>query len=556
MGIFGNVSSLFRGLGNPMQQTLERVQPGVKEALDREEMIAGNPFKGVGDALTLAGGGDPNGGMLQQLGIGAGSGQRYDNPEEETDPNMSKGLFRQFGGYREYGGPVRKKRAYVVGENGPEIFVPEDDGAIEPNPIQAESYTPDDRITMRGPAIAPQPVAPPPTMRRQMGPASMDDMIADDRAADESYAASMIPSAGNGTGSAPNAGMRPRVVDNGGVAAPPPMGGNKGLLRNGSIGGRQSDSIYRDVQGIDTRIAQTQKGQDIDPVTGEKPREHSFWKRFGKGFINSAKNADPKGGLAGMLFEGIGGAVNSGASPQAHQVSQLRGDKNKLLRTLGQQQDYEMADAKIDAAESVADENYAQIQHGQVAQQLAISKAEADRRRQIIEDARAARKEEREDRKESREERESQAKYDAGGNKEVVDIKQRNAEKRTKAAETRTKEKNEQARLRISGQKKLDAADTLIKLAAETVDLDKRGDLYKESIKLRTEGNDLMEQGNNFAFTPEPTYEDEKSVKTPNLATGSVTESAFRAKLQARGISDEAQMKKLIAQARADGVIR
>lgn len=39
----------------------------------------------------------------------------------------------QFGGFRAMGGPVRSDKVHVVGEQGPELFVPETDGTIVPN---------------------------------------------------------------------------------------------------------------------------------------------------------------------------------------------------------------------------------------------------------------------------------------------------------------------------------------------------------------------------------------------------------------------------------------
>lgn len=39
----------------------------------------------------------------------------------------------QFGGAKEMGGPVSSGRAFLVGEKGPEMFVPSDNGTIVPN---------------------------------------------------------------------------------------------------------------------------------------------------------------------------------------------------------------------------------------------------------------------------------------------------------------------------------------------------------------------------------------------------------------------------------------
>lgn len=51
-----------------------------------------------------------------------------------------------FGGFRASGGPVAAGRAYVVGEQGPELFLPEGAGSIEPGLAPAAAVTP--RVTV------------------------------------------------------------------------------------------------------------------------------------------------------------------------------------------------------------------------------------------------------------------------------------------------------------------------------------------------------------------------------------------------------------------------
>lgn len=46
---------------------------------------------------------------------------------------LFSGLFSGFGGFKAAGGPVTRGRSYVVGENGPEMFSPGENGAIIPN---------------------------------------------------------------------------------------------------------------------------------------------------------------------------------------------------------------------------------------------------------------------------------------------------------------------------------------------------------------------------------------------------------------------------------------
>ncbi|MCF4166471.1 hypothetical protein L2U69_12525 [Zavarzinia compransoris] len=51
-----------------------------------------------------------------------------------------------FGGFRASGGPVRPDRAYVVGENGPELFVPDGSGEVVPGTASAAQVMP--RVTV------------------------------------------------------------------------------------------------------------------------------------------------------------------------------------------------------------------------------------------------------------------------------------------------------------------------------------------------------------------------------------------------------------------------
>ncbi|PWR22755.1 tail tape measure protein [Zavarzinia aquatilis] len=51
-----------------------------------------------------------------------------------------------FGGFRASGGPVAAGRAYVVGEQGPELFLPEGAGSIEPGLASAAAAMP--RVTV------------------------------------------------------------------------------------------------------------------------------------------------------------------------------------------------------------------------------------------------------------------------------------------------------------------------------------------------------------------------------------------------------------------------
>lgn len=60
---------------------------------------------------------------------------------------------------REYGGPVNASQPYVVGENGPELFVPEQQGTVVPNgnPYSSDSYRTDMPQQMPNDSIGPAP---------------------------------------------------------------------------------------------------------------------------------------------------------------------------------------------------------------------------------------------------------------------------------------------------------------------------------------------------------------------------------------------------------------
>lgn len=57
-----------------------------------------------------------------------------------------------FGGKREHGGPVSHNRAYLVGERGPEMFVPRSAGNIVPNDALGKSITVVNQFTISQPA--------------------------------------------------------------------------------------------------------------------------------------------------------------------------------------------------------------------------------------------------------------------------------------------------------------------------------------------------------------------------------------------------------------------
>lgn len=65
-----------------------------------------------------------------------------------TDPiRGGRRAIHGFGGYRRYGGPVDPLKKYIIGENGPEMFVPDVPGTVVPNPIDDPARPPWNRVS-------------------------------------------------------------------------------------------------------------------------------------------------------------------------------------------------------------------------------------------------------------------------------------------------------------------------------------------------------------------------------------------------------------------------
>jgi hypothetical protein len=56
-------------------------------------------------------------------------------------------------GVRAKGGPVQQDRAYLVGEEGPEVFVPQQPGSIVSNPATKGGYTWENAIIDNSPEL-------------------------------------------------------------------------------------------------------------------------------------------------------------------------------------------------------------------------------------------------------------------------------------------------------------------------------------------------------------------------------------------------------------------
>jgi len=59
-------------------------------------------------------------------------------------------VFAAFGGGRHAGGPVYPNNSYLVGERGPELFVPDTAGTILPNSAFGPSFAPTFQVTVTG----------------------------------------------------------------------------------------------------------------------------------------------------------------------------------------------------------------------------------------------------------------------------------------------------------------------------------------------------------------------------------------------------------------------
>lgn len=197
---------------NLLQMLTQKKTDPLTQFVDRERMIRRNPTKFVGDFLTRAGGGDPDAGMLdmvdparerqsdvlglppltpaQEKEIQGGFMETPDKKkaDKEKRQGMIKGAIGdigsmfasalqqqpqsplnfaplQMGGQsflidpaflqrRALGGPVKKRTPYLVGENGPELIVPEEDGMVIPNRgMIAAPPPPPDEVTTTTPEM-------------------------------------------------------------------------------------------------------------------------------------------------------------------------------------------------------------------------------------------------------------------------------------------------------------------------------------------------------------------------------------------------------------------
>ena len=90
---------------------------------------------------------------------GSGEAKRpgFQRLQKEMQAGMVGAVFGLPG--RATGGPVSPGRGYLVGERGPELFVPTSAGRVEPNPVQAGGRDVRVAITVTQPRGASTPVS-------------------------------------------------------------------------------------------------------------------------------------------------------------------------------------------------------------------------------------------------------------------------------------------------------------------------------------------------------------------------------------------------------------
>jgi|GEM_PF-3579107 len=117
------ISDIFRnGLFAFLQDGFKGMVKSFENALSA--MAADAAANEIGQMLFGSSSGSKGGGILDQI-LGNGFGTLFG--------------FSSFGGFKASGGPVLAGQGYVVGEQGPELFVPRQSGAIMPNSTSTSS---------------------------------------------------------------------------------------------------------------------------------------------------------------------------------------------------------------------------------------------------------------------------------------------------------------------------------------------------------------------------------------------------------------------------------
>lgn len=282
--LFSSINRTVQGGGsmaNTVAEAASKARPGLGKLFAVGLNGAANAYQPAGSGMMPA---PP---MMQGQVIDTAAGWQPYQPTQ------------QFGGYRALGGPVNPDEAYIVGENGPELFKPDQPGTVVPNGLSQ----PQGNIDGKGPQTQPQfPV----------------------------------------TANQPAAGGSP---------APSPY-----------TGGGADSTLINSSQPYGRGIPATTPPSTLDQLKqaiGAKPgqyREHSFWKRLGQGLEEGlgdwARSGAP-GGAIGALSALATGGVGYGFDPSmqaaGHQANQVGKLWNRFQQESAiQQQQAQSAKSQLD----------------------------------------------------------------------------------------------------------------------------------------------------------------------------------------------------------------
>lgn len=285
--------------------------------------------------------------------IGAGSGgddtsmmMRPSNPMDYRPMD-----FRplEIDGFREDGGPVKKRKRYVVGENGPEIFVPEQDGNIVPNdeikpkPPTSVISEPTGEIRPKLPKMGPyseeelQTQIVPPTPPKPMT-AQEVEMISGGGSGDMSPVEKPLDQA--------------RIADMNSLARPEmpkpvmPVPGTTDEFGNAKPIAPGKDPNKSRRENLRDEI-NDRTGKQFEEKRGFK----NVLKGIGIGFLKAFAESDPRAPISQRLWSALGGAaglgVASGIDPNIPARMQNQAKLAELYGMYGQQTEMDEQDAKV-----------------------------------------------------------------------------------------------------------------------------------------------------------------------------------------------------------------
>lgn len=285
----------------------------------------------------------------------------------ETARSPHERMFRGrgFAGFMARGGRMMPGQWAVVGEDGPEIARANPDGTTEVMPMNDPPVQ-----TLGGLQETPGPVTDPymggPDAASNPSDPQLQQQISQlGQIGDAAKAGIMFRDPSRFTNIQPSGlgAVTPEQQDAGGASSNPNAPVEQPFDPNAPAPmapGRYGDSIpemQRQGRDLEKQIELTGKGKDGGP------REKSLWRRLGKGIVNGYKNWDGQGGLMGLAVSSLGGGVSSAASPQAHQVGELKNQRGQLFRKLGTAYQMQEQDTKNLYQQSQIMDNASQINY-------------------------------------------------------------------------------------------------------------------------------------------------------------------------------------------------